>query len=388
MNQNKRHSQSVSPDAPARSQVSTRVAALTPAQQSLHNNFLASVIALKKDIVRTVYYLAMINRQKIHRMLGFDTISDYAMTTAGFTPKQTRNFLNLAKHLPRYQDVERAIEDGAITWAKAREICRATDPADQKQWIDVAARVPLKELQARLNAPNAPNTPPQPMQPPRSASSSLPAPTPASPSAPTTVPPLAPRPTLTPADDAQVLQAVPQWHYVSLKLSSEQLARWSALMEQLQKGCAESKEDILLNALHGMLSGKDATVGATVPYLIVLLHCPTCGRTTIPTNRGEAEAEPALLQAGSCDAMVEDRTGARRSVIAPRTRRLALRNARYRCQASGCMNTSFLEIHHRIPLAQGGSDRPENLVVLCWRCHRRLHQADDAAREALRNSPP
>jgi hypothetical protein len=37
----------------------------------------------------------------------------------------------------------------------------------------------------------------------------------------------------------------------------------------------------------------------------------------------------------------------------------------------------FLEVHHVTPLADGGSDTPENTVAVCPNCHRALHLAAD-----------
>jgi hypothetical protein len=36
-------------------------------------------------------------------------------------------------------------------------------------------------------------------------------------------------------------------------------------------------------------------------------------------------------------------------------------------------NTPYLEVHHRIRLADGGYDSVENAIALCPNCHRRLH---------------
>lgn len=35
--------------------------------------------------------------------------------------------------------------------------------------------------------------------------------------------------------------------------------------------------------------------------------------------------------------------------------------------------TPYLEVHHKIPLAEGGNDTTENTVALCPNCHRRVH---------------
>jgi 5-methylcytosine-specific restriction protein A len=37
----------------------------------------------------------------------------------------------------------------------------------------------------------------------------------------------------------------------------------------------------------------------------------------------------------------------------------------------------FFEVHHVLPLAQGGSDSVENAVALCPNCHRRCHYSSD-----------
>lgn len=36
-------------------------------------------------------------------------------------------------------------------------------------------------------------------------------------------------------------------------------------------------------------------------------------------------------------------------------------------------NTPYLEVHHYIPLSEGGDDTIENAIAVCPNCHRRLH---------------
>jgi hypothetical protein len=47
-------------------------------------------------------------------------------------------------------------------------------------------------------------------------------------------------------------------------------------------------------------------------------------------------------------------------------RAIHLRDKR-RCQR--CRHRGNLSIHHIIPRSEGGSDEPENLITLCFRCH-------------------
>jgi 5-methylcytosine-specific restriction protein A len=41
--------------------------------------------------------------------------------------------------------------------------------------------------------------------------------------------------------------------------------------------------------------------------------------------------------------------------------------------------TPYLEVHHVVPLADGGADTVENAVAVCPNCHRAAHYSVDAA---------
>jgi 5-methylcytosine-specific restriction endonuclease McrA len=43
----------------------------------------------------------------------------------------------------------------------------------------------------------------------------------------------------------------------------------------------------------------------------------------------------------------------------------------WRCQC--CGSRAGLEVHHITPRSQLGHDAEENLITLCWNCHRRIH---------------
>jgi 5-methylcytosine-specific restriction endonuclease McrA len=98
-------------------------------------------------------------------------------------------------------------------------------------------------------------------------------------------------------------------------------------------------------------------------------------------------APDSLIASSRCDAIIESADGGRRSVIPPRMRALAFKRARWRCEAPNCTRHRLLEVHHRNLVAVGGINRLDNLIVLCWHCHRKLHDTADAATEALRNAP-
>ena len=43
----------------------------------------------------------------------------------------------------------------------------------------------------------------------------------------------------------------------------------------------------------------------------------------------------------------------------------------WRCQS--CGSRQGLEVHHITPRSKFGDDVEENLITLCWECHRRIH---------------
>ncbi|MDP4302962.1 HNH endonuclease [Leptothrix discophora] len=62
----------------------------------------------------------------------------------------------------------------------------------------------------------------------------------------------------------------------------------------------------------------------------------------------------------------------------------ALYLANGKCQSCGSAapfirrsdHSPYLEVHHRVPLAEGGPDTVENAIALCPNCHRRFHFGD------------
>lgn len=52
-------------------------------------------------------------------------------------------------------------------------------------------------------------------------------------------------------------------------------------------------------------------------------------------------------------------------------RRSVYRRDHYRCALCDC--DSGLQIHHIVRRSQGGTDYPQNLITLCWRCHAVAH---------------
>ena len=64
----------------------------------------------------------------------------------------------------------------------------------------------------------------------------------------------------------------------------------------------------------------------------------------------------------------------RRSRTIPGWLRRQVEHRDHHCRWPGCGRTVFLQVHHRVPWAQGGATDFEDLVLLCWWHHLFIHE--------------
>lgn len=154
----------------------------------------------------------------------------------------------------------------------------------------------------------------------------------------------------------------------SVNSSSED---WSALLDQLKE-----REDISSDAKLA------ATLGVTRGYICSVRK----GRKGLSLDL----AQTVLSRLGrtfDTDSLERLFVPAR---VQLRTRNLTalkayvVQRAKGHCQLCGCEapfkdknGDPYLEIHHAVPIRDGGSDSAENLIALCPNCHRKIHVSAD-----------
>lgn len=72
-----------------------------------------------------------------------------------------------------------------------------------------------------------------------------------------------------------------------------------------------------------------------------------------------------------------------RQSISVSTKREVLHQAGYKCGNPACRSILTIDIHHLVPIAEGGPDTPDNLLALCPNCHS-LHHKDVIPVESIR----
>ena len=98
--------------------------------------------------------------------------------------------------------------------------------------------------------------------------------------------------------------------------------------------------------------------------------CPTCGRADFAR---EVDMKAHHMREHG-ESIAESRS------IAQSTRQIVLERDSNQCQRCGAEITpkdeagADFQLHHIIPVAAGGANKPDNLVTLCNDCHMRAHQ--------------
>ncbi len=312
-----------------------------------------------------VLWFAEVRRRELYRDLGYASLHLYATGALGFTENRAWQFKRLADDLERLPVLKEAVTTGQLGWTKAQQVARVATPATQHDWVAKAATTGRRELEQAVR---------QARQAARAGHlrrrksgaavgvqlSMMPAPE-------TALEDPAHQPPVT----------------ITLRADGLQLARLEALLEQAHKRglvpAGAGRIEVLLAGLAALVDGGNAHAHAHAAAhppraQVIIQQCPDCGAAAAVTRRGEQPLAPAQVAAACCDAQVRRAGQANRATIAPRVRAAVLARDRYRCTAPGCGETRFLEVHHVVPRAQGGSNRQDNLVTLCGRCHRFVHE--------------
>jgi len=292
-------------------------------------------------------WFAEVSRRGLYRELGHASLHLYATQELGFSDNRYHQFKRLADDLDRLPVLREAVESGDIGWTKAQQVARVATEATQAVWVAKAATTGRRELeqqvrQARERRPRVP------------AAAQL--------AFDRVEPPVADLPVT-----------------INLRGDGVRLARYESLVEKAHKlglvPAGADRFDLVLAALECLVESQPSEKVSHGPTAQIIIHqCPDCERAAVTTNRGEKRVAPAQLAALTCDAHVRRPGKPNRATIKPSVRAAVLARDRHRCATPGCRSTHFLEVHHLTPRGQGGSNRAENLITLCSRCHGFVHE--------------
>ncbi|HET6202719.1 MAG TPA: HNH endonuclease signature motif containing protein [Planctomycetota bacterium] len=296
------------------------------------------------------FYLKEVNDRRLYEAFGYASILHYARDAAELTNRQTRELLRVAEALETLPLRARAYASAALPWSSVREICRVATPETEAKWIEEASRLScgaVEGLVARACFGDSPGKARERR-----------------------------------AGEGVGVESVPLVLHVRPEIKA---AFEEALRAALRATGGESLEEGLVymaeQTLEGAEAGEEEEEGAggggrtgEPRFQVVLYRCEACGGATVGKDGPPA---PAALEArAKCDAEEVDLSSEGRAgkSVSPKARRVVLLRDGHRCVVPGCTNRLWLEVHHLVPRAAGGSNEAGNLATLCGRHHGLVHE--------------
>ena len=286
--------------------------------------------------------LLAIQRTDVHYEHGCSSAIHYAIRVLGMAPKEARTLRYVAQQLEELPRLSLEGTQGRIEWSKLREVVRVASAETESVWIELCSRHSYGEIERLVALTSYGQLPGDPKS--RRERSEL----------------TEFNWSLSP-EQMQIVQrglqsmcqqagrVIPLGEAVEL-LFADQLSKHPLDEERLEQAREEAREDLRARdqALLQKCPARDIHWLDTVNALEQ--NCPLNEAVRLVTR------EPR--------------------VPSPKVRRELLRRDGYRCATPGCPHHLFLQIHHIVFYCQGGHTVPENLVVLCSRCHKNVHEGN------------
>jgi hypothetical protein len=295
----------------------------------------------------------------------FDRRGGYAdCTTArwlawrcALSPRAAREHVRVARRLGELPSIHEAFAGGELSYAKVRALTRVAEPETEQELLELARHMTASQLERAVRAYR--------------------------------------HVTAAEANDLHsIAYAGYSWEpdgslVVRARLAPEDGALFVRALESSRdrlaedpRGSAEPRRPTAAEALISMADrslANDAERSGGERYQVVVHVEASDGASTLEDGPALARETAERL---ACDAslveMVERdgkplSVGRRTRTIPPSIRR-ALQARDRRCRFPGCENSRFLHAHHIRHWAHGGETRLDNLVLLCSRHHRYLHE--------------
>jgi 5-methylcytosine-specific restriction endonuclease McrA len=288
---------------------------------------------------------------------GCGSCAEWLAWRCALTPRSAREHVRVARRLGELPLIHDAFARGELSYAKVRALTRVATGENEAELLSLARVLTAAQLERTVSAYRRVTTlEARDLQ--EDAYLSVFWDDDGS---------LSIRGRLAPEDGALLLRA----------LDAVRDARWEA-----ERGSAEprvvrqaSKAEALVAVAEAALANPDTARSAGERYQVVV-HVDEGvlsddGEGGCELDDGSAIA-PETARRLACDASVV-RDGRKTRAIPPAMRR-ALRARDRGCRFPGCENRRFLDAHHVHHWARGGSTTLPNLLLLCRRHHRLVHE--------------
>lgn len=271
-------------------------------------------------------------RSRVFVQLGHATYADYLESTLGYTPRMARERVRVAEALSELPRLSANLASGRLKWTAVRELTRVATAHTEEAWLQAAHGRTLREIEQMVVGRERGSLPTDPV----------------------------PREALR--------------RRLSFDLSADAYALFQEALAHHRRSAGHpiSDEEALLLMARRSLGGAEPDPGEPA-HQVHLEVCPECGHGTQRAGADDVVVDPAVVEQAMCDARLVEAGQRSTTTIPPAVRREVMARDGGRCQVPGCRHHTFVDVHHIVPRAQGGTHAPSNLVVLCSAHHRAVH---------------
>lgn len=266
--------------------------------------------------------LLAIARTDAYLQQGCSSAVHYGIVQLGMPEKEVRRLILVARELESLPYLRQLANDAEVDWSKLREVVRVATPETEREWGQLCRQRTYAEIESLVA---------------RSERGEIPE------DLPTRNAPRSEFRCYFDADQMAVLER-------GLQLMCQQTGRMLAMGEAIELLFAEKLAEHSVDERQLQRVRREATqdLGWTDVVGAEMEACPDNSKVQIvnPKSRVPTKAQ----------------------------RRQLLRRDGHRCAVPGCQNSIWLNVHHIVFYADGGLTVPENLVTVCAKCHKNVHE--------------
>ena len=320
--------------------------------RTIDQKALATTLRFKKCEAELLEIIIQLDRFKVYRKLGYPSLFQYTVKRLKLSESQAYGFINVARKSHEIPKLSEAIKKGRLTINKARRITSVLTKTNQKQWLELAEKASQKKVEREVALANPQMAITEKMT------------------------YIAPNHSIN--EKVGIKRNSPR---VQLQIGLSErtmlkLRRAQDLVSQKKKA-SKSLESTLETILDDYLKKHDPVEKAKRQKIKGKLNCSQKNEG-IKTQPKKKKAAPQMGSQQSSRRVIENRKQRRRAALPAALKHQVYLKAEGRCSSKNfdgkrCQSRRFLEIHHIIPLSQGGSHQLENLTLLCSGHHKIQH---------------
>jgi 5-methylcytosine-specific restriction endonuclease McrA len=255
----------------------------------------------------------------------------YSVKILGLTESVTCMVINVARKSKQFPQLREAIQKEEVTISKVHKCASSLCDGNVTEWIAFAVKHSSREIEDRVREQNPDK---------------------------------------------------PKTRKFHLSLKAEKLLKRAQSIESQRRKIPVSKEEALEAALELFIEKKDPVMRAN------RVHKKESKNTAQKNSAAVVKSDSVATQTqkqqflGTVKPPPQERAGnARRKPLTAAEKNKVLARDRGCCQyvnqrGERCGQDYYSEIHHKIKVADGGTNEPNNLVTLCWFHHDIVHQLE------------